>query len=75
MFFVRLCSSSSLLLDGVLPFDNERTAGGAIVTKRRNVFFSSTQAVAYVSAKEGSGVAFIILKNVRKHKTNDGSEG
>lgn len=35
MFFIKPCSSSSLLLDGLLPFESERTAGGATVTKRR----------------------------------------
>lgn len=37
VFFIRACTSSSLLLDGVLPFDNERTAGGAAVTRRGNI--------------------------------------
>lgn len=37
-FFINICSSSSLLLEGVLPFNNEQTAGGATVTKGRNIF-------------------------------------
>lgn len=46
VFFVRLCSSSSLLLESVLPLDSERTADGAAVTKEsKKLFFSPTKAV------------------------------
>lgn len=33
--FICPCSSSSLLVEGVLPFDNERTAGGAMAARRK----------------------------------------
>lgn len=40
--------SSSLLIDEVLPFDVEQTAGGAIVTNDHNMFAQS-KAIPYVS--------------------------
>lgn len=36
--FICPCSSSSLLMDGVLPFDIERTAGGAVAASREGWF-------------------------------------
>lgn len=66
LFFISTCSSSSLLLDGVLPFDNDRTAGGATVTKRRNPYFSA-QAVAYISVKEGKSGGFHAAQRCCSH--------
>lgn len=63
--FICACSSSSLLMEGFLPSDSERTAEGAVVTGRRRrlfiyLFFSSP--VAFNSfffnfvVREGAGV-------------------
>lgn len=57
VFFTSPCSSSSLLIDGVLPFDNERTAGGATVTRKKVHCFPLNSSSGRL--KKGSVEAFI----------------
>lgn len=50
--FISPCSSSSLLIDGVLPFDNERTAGGATTKSNKEKINVFPKLKAYISLKK-----------------------
>ncbi|TNN75805.1 hypothetical protein EYF80_013952 [Liparis tanakae] len=54
VFFIGTFSSSSLLLDGVLPFDNERTAGGATSSCRSASELPSSRLCVFPSGPSGT---------------------
>lgn len=66
MFFIGPWTSSSLLMDGVLPFDSGWTAGGATVAKEKNVFLLNSGRREEV--QQCSFVSHVITEQMRQRK-------